>query len=65
MLDTDGWQVVDEYLKQRIQDHKDQLMSCDIEDVVKHRAKAEALRSVLLYLQDIIDEGQQEVKKDS
>jgi len=57
MVDGEGWGYVKEYIEARITDHKAQLMTCQIEDVTKHRAKVESLNSVLLFVQDAIEEG--------
>ena len=57
MVDSQAWQCVEGYIKGRIEDHKNQLMTCQIEDVIKHRAKAEAYGSVLLHVQNMMVAG--------
>lgn len=57
MTETEGWKLVEAYIKERAEASKNQLMHCDIEDVIKHRAKAEALKSVLSYINKTIEEG--------
>lgn len=58
MVDSEAWQCVEGYIKDRIEDHKKQLMTCQIEDVIKHRAKVEAYGSVLLHVQHMMAAGQ-------
>lgn len=58
MIDGDGWPHVQNYIERRIADHTNQLLTCKIEDVLKHRAKVETFNSVLLFVKDAITEGQ-------
>ena len=58
MIDGEGWPHVKDYIERRITDHRNQLMTCKLEDVTKHRAKVEAYSSVLLYVKDAIEEAQ-------
>ena len=59
MIDGDGWPYVQNYIEKRITDHTNQLLTCKIEDVIKHRAKVEALNRVLLFVKDSITEEQE------
>ncbi len=59
MLDTDGWPVIEKYIRERIEDHKNQLLRCPIEEITKHRERVEAYNSVLLYVRQVIDEGKE------
>ena len=58
MVDSEAWQCVEGYIKGRIEDHKNQLMTCQMDEVVKHRAKVEAYGSVLLHVQSLMAAGQ-------
>jgi len=57
MIDGEGWGYVQEYINERIADHTNQLLTCKLEDVMKHRTKVEAFNSVLLFVKDAIEEG--------
>jgi len=57
MLAGEAWQFVQDYIGGRITYHTRQLLSCDMEEVPKHRAKVEAFNSVLLFIQDAIEYG--------
>ena len=46
MLSSDGWQHVKSFIDDRILDHKNQLQTCALEDVMKHRHKIEAYTSI-------------------
>ena len=57
MKDTEGWKLVDTYISDRIKDHTNQLITCPIEAIEKHRQRIEAYKSVLLYVEDEIEKG--------
>lgn len=57
MLDTDGWPILEKFIRERIDDHKNQLLRCSIDDITKHRERVEAYNSVFLYIQQTLDEG--------
>lgn len=59
MLDTDGWPVIEKFIRERIEDHKNQLLRCPVEEITKHRERVEAFNSVLLYVRQVIDEGRE------
>lgn len=57
MIDSDGWVYAQDFIERRIADHTNQLLTCKLDDVVKHRAKVEAFNAVLLFVKDAIEEG--------
>ncbi len=57
MTETTGWKIVEEYIRERMDGHKNQLMTCSMQDILKHRAEVKALNGVLLFIQDAIREG--------
>lgn len=60
MMNMEGWQVVEKHVLGRIADHREQLMHCKTwEEVLQHRAAAEALESVLLFISDSINETEE------
>lgn len=59
LTNTEGWALVEQFITSKVDDHRKQLMTCKLEDVMKHRHKAEALESVLLYVQEVITKGQE------
>ncbi len=59
MLDTDGWPILEKFIRERIEDHRNQLLRCPIEDITKHRERVEAYNSVFLYIQQVLDEGRE------
>lgn len=59
MLDGDGWPLVKTFIDDRIKYHTDQLLSCRLEDVPKHRVRVETYNSVFLFIRDAIEEGRQ------
>lgn len=63
MKDTEGWQQVEQHIKERIGDNKNRLMTCSLEDVPKHRERATALESVLLYVEDVIEKGMEMMRE--
>ncbi|WP_127532742.1 hypothetical protein [Paenibacillus kobensis] len=52
----EGWQIIAAWLSERIQYHKNQLVTCKLEEVEQHRAHIKSLESVLKKPQHIIDE---------
>lgn len=60
MLESVGWQMVEKYMKERIEGSKNQLLSCPLEKVSEHRAEAKALNGVLLYIQRSRTEGDED-----
>lgn len=61
MMDTTGWKLTEQYIRGRIEAAKNQLMTCQIEDVPKHRATAIALQAVLVHIDGILREGDEDV----
>lgn len=57
MINMAGWKQVEAYIRGRITHEKEQLMHCDLDKVVEHRARAEALQAVFLYINETIEEG--------
>jgi hypothetical protein len=60
MIQCEGWQIIEQFMTQRIDDNKNKLMSCDLEKVPEHRAAAKALESVFLHINQIVNEGNDE-----
>jgi len=60
MQGTEGWRLLEQYLRERIDDSRNRLMSCELEDVMKHRHEAKALEAVLIYIDQTIEEGMRE-----
>lgn len=60
MKQCEGWQIVEQFMQDRIDDNKSKLMSCSIEKVPEHRAAAKALESVFLHINKIVNEGNEE-----
>lgn len=54
LKDHEGWKVVEEYINKQIHFHEQQLLSCSLDKVIEHRSKREALRLVLLFLEERI-----------
>lgn len=63
MKDTEGWQLVEQYIKNRIEDNKNRLMTCPIEDIEKHRERVKTLESVLLYADEVIEQGMETLRE--
>lgn len=64
MVESEGWAHVGQHIRERAADHRNQLMHCNSwEEVLKHRAGAEALEAVLIHIAQKIeeDEGDAEV----
>jgi hypothetical protein len=62
MIALEGWPIVEQYIKDRIEENRNRLMTCEIKDVIKHRAEVKAYNSVLLYIKTTIEEGKQALK---
>lgn len=60
MTQCEGWQIIEQFIQQRIDDNKNKLMSCELEKVPEHRAAAKALESVFLHINHIGKEGNEE-----
>ncbi|GIO13543.1 hypothetical protein J19TS2_30980 [Cohnella xylanilytica] len=58
MTETVGWRELEEHIRGRISDHRNQLMTCATwDEVLEHRHKAEALESVFSHIQETIQKG--------
>lgn len=55
MQDTEGWSIIESFLKQRMEDHKNQLMHCEVEEIIQHRTSYKAYNSVFLYIREILN----------
>jgi hypothetical protein len=61
MVDTAGYDLLEQFLLDRAADHRQRLMHCKSwEEVLQHRAEASALESVLIYIEQTIREGIEE-----
>jgi nitrogen regulatory protein PII-like uncharacterized protein len=54
MTETDGWKIVQQFIEERIDDNKQQLMRCPIENVMEHRIRAETYQSILTHVKDLL-----------
>jgi hypothetical protein len=59
MLQLEGWPLVEQHIKDEIERSKSRLLTCDLKEVIEHRARIKALNSVLLYIRDTINAGQE------
>jgi hypothetical protein len=50
LKEHEGWKKVEEYIKKRIKYHEQQLISCSLDDVIKHRERRDALNLLLLFV---------------
>jgi predicted metal-dependent HD superfamily phosphohydrolase len=53
---SEGWQIIAAWLNERIQYHKNHLISCKLEEVETHRAQVRTFEAVLNKPQHIIEE---------
>lgn len=61
MTSVEGWVYLQQYIQSRIDDNMKKLLTCSgWDDVIKHRAKVEALNSVFIYINQTIEEGMNE-----
>lgn len=60
LIELDGWRIIEQYIADRIEDHKGQLMNCPLEDVTKHREAVKALNGVFIFVKKTIEEGMNE-----
>lgn len=62
MTQTDGWKHTEEHIQQQIEYNRNALMDCKgWEEVKEHRAKVEALSSVLVHIEQTIrGDGEEE-----
>lgn len=57
MTETVGWQLVEQHIQGRIEAARNQLMTCQgWDDVIKHRATANALHAVLVHIETTLKE---------
>lgn len=52
LLQSEGWQIVHQYITGQIQYHENQLLTCKLEDVIKHRERRDALNLVLIFIDE-------------
>jgi hypothetical protein len=57
MQEMDGWRIVSEFIEKKLIFHKSQLLSCSLEEVMKHRNMIEAYKSIPIHLDGIIKES--------
>lgn len=55
MQQSIGWEIVSKFINKKIEQNKKELMSCLIEDVIKHRAKVKAYESIGVHLSGILN----------
>ena len=60
MAKTEGWKIVEEYLQRKIEDHKDQLVTCDMDKFEEVRGSVKALKGVFVYINTTIAKGIEE-----
>lgn len=56
MKQMEGWIYVEKYIQSRVNYHKEQLLHCDVEKVMEHRNKIEALKGIDVHLEEIQNE---------
>jgi hypothetical protein len=52
LKDTEGWKYIEDFINKKIQYHEQQLFCCKVDEVLEHRNQREALRSVLLFIDE-------------
>lgn len=57
MQSMEGWQIVNDYIVMKQSYHKEQLLHCTLEEVMKHRNMIEAYKSITVHLDGIIKES--------
>lgn len=57
MQETEGWQLVSNYIEAKLIDHKGQLLHCSLEEVMKHRHMITAYNSINIHLNEITTES--------
>jgi hypothetical protein len=57
MKQMEGWRIVEDYIEKKQEYHKLQLLSCSLEEVMKHRNMIEAYKSIPIHLEGIIKES--------
>jgi len=57
MQETDGWQIVHKYIEGKLTFHKEQLLHCTLEEVMRHRNMIEAYKSINVHLEGITNES--------
>jgi hypothetical protein len=62
MTQSEGWEILEQFINDRIEENKNRLMACELKDVIKHRERVGALNSVLLYIKSTIEEGEEALK---
>lgn len=60
MKQSEGWQIIEQFMQQRIDDNKNKLLSCELDKVPEHRAAAKALDAVFLHIKQIESEGNED-----
>lgn len=55
LIETLGWQHVQRFIEARIEHHKNQLQTCALDDVMKHRHKIEAYNSIFTEINSILE----------
>lgn len=57
MLLTEGWQLVEKFIHEKIIDCRSRLETCDLDYVIRIREQIQTYKSVLQYVEDTIEEG--------
>lgn len=61
MKNTDGWKVVENHVRSRMEDAKQRLLGADTMDkVARHQGQHEALQGLLVIINQTIKEGMNE-----
>lgn len=55
MMSTEGWKIIQRGIDSKVQFHKDQLISCPLEQVTFHRTMIEALKYVPSIIKEKIE----------
>lgn len=60
MTKTDGWKLVEDFLQRKIEDYKEQLVTCDMAKFEELRGSVKALKGVFVYINTTMAKGEEE-----
>lgn len=64
LKNTDGWQIIEQFIKDKMEDSKSRLLKCELKDVIKHRSRYESFKQVLFYIDSLITKGKEQLKNE-
>lgn len=56
MMQLEGWKYVEKSMSDKIQYHTDQLLSCPLDDVMKHRNMIECMKWLPATIDEVFDQ---------